>query len=425
MLSVNEAKQLLLDSFSPVRAEKVDLIQCSGRILAEDIYSGTDLPPFDNSSMDGYAIKSEDVANVTPGNPRTLKVVAEVPAGQLSPVHLKSGQAIRIMTGAPLPEGADTVVPIEDTDQYQEENQPSIEFNKQVEVLRSIKKGEYIRPRAQDVKKGEKVLEGGLKLRPQDVGLLAMLGVPQVLVYKRPRVALISTGDELLPVEVPLQPGKIHDSNAYTLSALISRDGGETIDLGIAPDQEQAVRNILERAVSDRSDLLLSSAGVSVGAFDFVRKVIEQEGGLEFWRVNMRPGKPLVFGRYKGVPFIGLPGNPVSAFVGYEVFVRPVMMKMVGLSDMQRPMVKVKSVNHIVSDGRESFLRAVVYSQEGIWFARLTGHQGSGNLRSLVKANALLIIPSGVKSLPAGSDLDAWLLGDIQEDRVKHQSEHS
>jgi len=423
LLSVGEAKRLLLDSFSPVKIERVALTQCTGRILAEDVFSGVDLPLFDNSSMDGYAIRAEDVTTATPGNPITLKVIADVPAGQVSSVCLDPGQAIRIMTGAPLPEGANAVVPIEDTDSNQGEGQPDIAVPDQIKVFKSIKQGDYIRPRAQDVKNGELVLLGRSRLRPQDVGLLAMLGIPEVPVYQRPRVALLSTGDELLPVDVPLKPGKIHDSNAYTLSALICRDGGETIDLGIAPDREQAVREILERAVSSRSDLLLSSAGVSVGAFDFVRKVIEQEGGLEFWRVNMKPGKPLAFGWYKGVPFIGLPGNPVSAFIGYEIFVQPVIMKMIGLTDLQRTTVRVRLLENIDSDGRESYLRAIASFRKGVWFAQLTGHQGSGNLRSLVQANALLIIPSGVKSLPAESELDAWLLGDIQKDAFDEKSE--
>lgn len=415
LLSVEEAKHLLLESFLPGKIEKLPLTQCNGRILAEDIFSPIDLPLFDNSSMDGYAIKAGDVATGTADNPITLKVVADIPAGQVSPVKLKSGEAIRIMTGAPLPKGADAVVPIEDTDHSQQEGQTSRGVPDEVRVFKPIKRGDYIRPKAQDVKNGEKVLPGRMRLRPQDIGFLAMLGIHRAPVFRRPRVALLSTGDELLPVEAPLGPGKIHESNAYALSALIQRDGGESIDFGIAPDREESVREILERAVSSHSDLLLSSAGVSVGAFDFVRKVIEKDGGLEFWRVNMRPGKPLVFGKYRDVSFIGLPGNPVSAFIGYEVFVRPVIMKMTGLSDYRRPTIRVKLLEGVESDGRESYLRAVVSLKEGIWLAQLTGHQGSGNLRSLVQANALLIIPSGVKSQPAGSEVDAWFLGDFHE----------
>jgi molybdopterin molybdotransferase len=226
---------------------------------------------------------------------------------------------------------------------------------------------------------------------------------------------MLSTGDELLPIEKPLSPGKIHDSNAYTLAASIERDGGEALYLGIARDQEGAVRDIIELAVENKADLILSSAGVSVGAFDFVRQVVEKHGRMEFWRVNMRPGKPLAFGSYRGIPFIGLPGNPVSAFVGYEVFVRPAIRKLGGLSSIPRPSVRVRLGDPVESDGRESYLRAIVRFHDGHYSARLTGHQGSGNLLSLVQANALLIIPSGVKSLPAKAEVDAWLLDDIQE----------
>jgi molybdopterin molybdotransferase len=237
-----------------------------------------------------------------------------------------------------------------------------------------------------------------------------MLGVAKVSVFRLPRIVILSTGDELVPVESPLQPGKIHDSNAYTLSALIARDGGEAVYLGIVPDREESVRKILETAVESEADLILSSAGVSVGAFDFVRTVVQQDGKLDFWRVNMRPGKPLAFGNFQGVPFIGLPGNPVSAFVGYEVFVRPAISRLAGLLNISRNRIRATISHEIQSDGRESYLRAVVKIQDGRWFAKLTGHQGSGNLLSLVQANALLIIPSGVKSLPSGADVDAWLL---------------
>ncbi len=210
-------------------------------------------------------------------------------------------------------------------------------------------------------------------------------------------------------MEAPLEFGKIHDSNAYTLSALITRDNGDPVYLGIVPDREQAVREFLVESVNKDADLILSSAGVSVGAFDFVRTVVQSDGVLDFWQVNMRPGKPFAFGNFQGVPFIGLPGNPVSAFVGYEVFVRPAIRKLAGMNESPRKPIKAKIFEDINSDGRESYLRAVVKSHNGEWIARLTGHQGSGNLLSLVQANALLIIPSGVKSLPSGTEVEAWL----------------
>jgi molybdopterin molybdotransferase len=216
-----------------------------------------------------------------------------------------------------------------------------------------------------------------------------------------------------LAVDEPLSPGKIHDSNSYTLIALVKKYGAIPLNLGIVPDKAQAVQSILDRAVAEKADLILSSAGVSVGAFDFVRTVVEQGGKLDFWRVNMRPGKPLAFGDYQGIPFIGLPGNPVSAFVGFEVFVRPTLLKMAGHESWSRLVLPVELLEPIHSDGRESYLRGIVEYRERGWQAKLAGHQGSGNLRSLAQANALLLIPSGVKSLPAGARVDAWLLDNL------------
>jgi molybdopterin molybdotransferase len=413
LLSVAEARQLLLERFSPVEAEPISLGQAAGRVLARAIVSELDLPLFANSSMDGFAVRAADLHGAAAGRPVQLRVVADVPAGQLSPVPVGGGEAARIMTGAPLPAGADAVIPVEDTDQYRPGNLTAVPAPGNVRVFRAVGEGAYVRPRGQDVRAGEVVLTTGARLRPQDVGLLAMLGITEVPVYRRPRVAMLSTGDELLPVDIPLLPGKIHDSNAHMLSAAVIQDGGEAVYLGIAPDREEAVEALLEQAADSQADLIISSAGVSVGAFDFVRSVVERRGRLEFWRVNMRPGKPLAFGRYRQIPFIGLPGNPVSAFVGYEVFVRPGLLKLAGREEGARPAVRVTLDEALESDGRESYLRAVIRLENGRRSASLTGHQGSGNLLSLVQANALLIIPSGVKSLPAGAEVEAWLFGEL------------
>ena len=410
LLSVAEARLRLLNAFTPVESEQVPLAHAAGRVLAEEVVSKVDLPFFNNSSMDGYAVRAGDLDGTGPHHPIELSVVADIPAGKMPSLRLEFRQAARIMTGAPLPEGADAVVPIEDTDQYRSEKQIESGFSSRVRVYRPVNEGDYVRPKGQDVCIGDVVLQDNRGLRPQDVGLLAMLGIMQVSVFRRPRVGMLSTGDELLPVERPLQPGKIHDSNAYTLACQVTRDGGEAIYLGIAPDSEESVKKVLEQAIASRVDLIISSAGVSVGAFDFVRTVVEKHGEIDFWRVNMRPGKPIAFGHYRHVPFIGLPGNPVSAFVGYEVFVQPALLHLGGLKEISRFQIKVKILEAIESDGRESYLRAVIKDQEGNWIARLTGHQGSGNLLSLVQANALLIIPSGVKSLPSGAVVDAWLL---------------
>lgn len=410
MISVNEALDRLLLSFSPVDSEEVPLEKAAGRILSTHVTSEIDLPLFTNSSMDGFAVKAEDVHGADPSSPVRLQIIEDIPAGKEPSRVIEKNQASRIMTGAPLPEGADAVVPIEDTDQYELESRKELVLPDEIEIYRSIKPGAYVRKKGEDISARDTVLKANSQLRPQDLGLLAMLGIAKISVYRRPRIVILSTGDELLPIELPLQIGKIHDSNAYTLSAMITRDGGESVYLGIVPDRELAVREFLVEAVNKDADLILSSAGVSVGAFDFVRTVVQSDGSLDFWQVNMRPGKPIAFGHFRDIPFIGLPGNPVSAFVGYEVFVRPVIRKLAGMQFSPRKRIKTKILEGINSDGRESYLRAVVKLHNGEWTAKLTGHQGSGNLFSLVQANALLIIPSGVKSLPSGTDVDAWLL---------------
>jgi molybdopterin molybdotransferase len=410
LIGVSDALNKLLSSFSPVASEVVPLEKAAGRVLSEDIKSEIDLPLFTNSSMDGFAVRAEDVHGADPNHSVKLFIVEDIPAGKKPTRIIEKKQSSRIMTGAPIPDGADAVIPIEDTNQYDPESRTNPRLPEEIEVYRSVEPGDYVREKGEDISANDTVLESNSQLRPQDMGLLAMLGKAKLSVYRSPRIVIFSTGDELVPVEIPLQLGKIHDSNAYTLSALITRDNGEPVNLGIVPDREQAVREVLVEAVKKDADLILSSAGVSVGAFDFVRTVVQSDGALDFWRVNMRPGKPLAFGNFQGVPFIGLPGNPVSAFVGYEVFVRPAIRKLAGMDESPRKRIKTKILEDINSDGRESYLRAVVQSQNGEWIARLTGHQGSGNLLSLVQANALLIIPSGVKSLPSGTEVEAWLL---------------
>ena len=408
LLSVDQARERILSHFQPVIPEMLPLAGCSKRVLAADIVAPNDLPPFDNSSMDGFAVRAGDVAEAATDSPRSLRVVADIPAGSHPTISLAAGEAARIMTGAPVPEGADAVVPVEDTNFNDRAAGTPVPEN--VQVLKPAKPGWNIRPRGMDILSGEIVLHKGRLLKPQDLGLLAMLGFANVSVFRKPRIALFSSGDELLPPEAPLEEGKIRDSNSYTLAALIEEAGAEVIRLGVAKDNYDSVKDLLEKAVELKVDLILSSAGVSVGAFDFVKQVIESNGSMDFWRVNMRPGKPVAFGDYKEIPIIGLPGNPVSAFVGFEVFVRPALEKLGGLAGGSRQTVRVRCDEQIDSDGRESYLRVQVQEENGAWVARLTGHQGSGNLHSLVQANALLIIPAGVKCVPAGQEVDAWLI---------------
>lgn len=403
MLSVDEARERILSHFHSTATETVPLTESAKRVLAADVTSDADYPPFDNSAVDGFAVRAEDSASSV-----TLNVVADIPAGTSPNVILKRGEAARIMTGAQVPQGADAVVMVEDTD-FQNRN-AGIAAPEKVMLTKYISAGENVRKHGADIHAGEIVLTKGRRLKPQDLGLLATLGIANVTVHKKPRVALFSSGDELLPVDAKLEPGKIRDSNSYTLAALVAEAGADLIRLGVAKDTRESVTEILDRAANENADLILSSAGVSVGAFDFIKEVIEANGSMDFWRVNMRPGKPLAFGEYRGIPFIGLPGNPVSAFVGFEVFVRPSLERMSGSMDSIQNKVRVRCEEEIDSDGRESYLRARIRTENGIPTASLTGHQGSGNLLSLVQADALLIIPAGVKCVPAGSEVEAYLL---------------
>jgi len=408
MLSVQEARQRILSYFSPLESELVPLEQAAGRALAAQICTTFDLPLFDNSSMDGFAVRATDLADASRAHPLALPVIGDIPAGTSPSLRVEAGQAARIMTGAPLPAEADAVVMVEDTD-FNDRSAGAL-APQNVSVYRAVEAGENVRRRGADLKLGQEILSAGSLLRAQDVGMLAMLGVANVQVSRRPRVAILSTGDEILPVELPLTPGKIHDTNAYTLSALAAQAGCEIIRLGVAADTREAVRQKLDAALLAKADVILSSAGVSVGAFDYVKEVVEAHGALDFWKVNMRPGKPLAFGQYRGIPFFGLPGNPVSAFVGFLVFVEPALEQLQGLKTVARPRrVRVILGERLESDGRESYLRATVTLEDGRYVARFSANQSSGNLFSLVEANALVIIPAGVTSCPAGAEVDAWL----------------
>jgi molybdopterin molybdotransferase len=408
MLSVEDARKRLLDTLTQVDPQDIPLEQAAGRVLAKAIITHVDLPPFSNSSMDGFAVQAADVQDATSKSPVPLTVIGDIAAGQVPTQALVPGQAMRIMTGAPLPDGADAVVPVEDTDFGVRE--AGVSAPKTIKISRPVSSGAYIRMAGEDLPKGAAVLPAGSRLRPQDVAMLATLGHAYVRVLRKPVIAILSTGDELLPVEAELEPGKIRESNAYALAVQVSSCGATPLKLGIVPDRVDAVERSLERAREEEVDMIISSAGVSVGAFDFVRDVVETYGKLNFWRVNMRPGKPLAFGSYYDIPFVGLPGNPVSAFVGYEVFLRPAILKLAGEKTWQREVRRGVLAESVESDGRESYLRGLLDRADGEDRLRLTGHQGSGNIFSLVQANALIVIPAGVKALPAGAQVDYWPL---------------
>ncbi len=401
MLSVSEARERILAIFSPVESETVPLERATGRILAGNIFARTDLPPFDNSSVDGFALNAADL-----DSPHPLSVIADIRAGEYSETPIQPGQSARVMTGAALPPGTAAVVMVEDTNFSVRNQGPPAP--KTVTITKSVPRGTNVRSHGDDLHRGELVMSAGMRLRAQEIGLLAMLGESLVPVYRQPRLALLSSGDELLPVDAPLLPGKIHESNSLALGALAGTAGVELIRLGVARDTPADIRSRFKRAVKAKADVIVSSAGVSVGAFDYVKSVIEEDGEIDFWKVDMRPGKPLAFGKYAGIPFFGLPGNPVSAFVGFEVFVRPALEKLSGQETKPLPREKAYLAEAVESDGRESYLRAIVSRENGRLIARLTGSQSSGNIFSLVRANALLIVPSGVKSLLANSEVEIW-----------------
>ncbi|PKN97378.1 MAG: hypothetical protein CVU42_16370 [Chloroflexi bacterium HGW-Chloroflexi-4] len=409
LLPVREAQDKILEIFQLRQPEVCKVELAYHRILAENITSPIALPPFNNSSMDGYAVRSEETRDASPASPVTLPVSLDIPAGYTQQGVLAKGTTARILTGAPIPEGADAVIPVEDTDQYKRPQTGPMQFT--VSFFKSAKPGDNLRRAGEDVQLGQLVLERGRRLQPQDIGLLVSLGICEVKINQKARIALFSSGDELLLPGEHMSPGKIYDSNTYVLTGLFEDAGAEVTHLGIAKDNPESVKNTLDQALKNPPDLIVSSAGVSVGAFDYVREVIEANGRLSFWRVNMRPGKPVAFGNYKNIPFIGLPGNPVSAYIGAQVFVLPIIRKMSGLAHLDQRCMQVTLLDPLESpDGRESYFRGVIKKEDGIYKASLTGHQGSGNLFSLVKANCLLVVPAGVKRIAAGDTINAWVL---------------
>jgi molybdopterin molybdotransferase len=408
-LTVAEALERVLSGVTVLPAERLSLIEALGRVLAAPVVARDRLPPFANSAMDGYALRAADVADAGRESPVNLQVVGDIAAGADSELTISQGQAARIMTGAPLPGGADAVIPVEMTGEpWRAGSRP---LPDQIDGFGAVSPRDYVRFPGEDIEAGQEVLPAGHVLRPQEIGVLASLGVGHVPVIRRPRVGVLATGDELIAVEEPLRPGKIRNSNGYTQEAQIRVLGAVAVPLGIARDTEADVREKLAQGLESDVDLFVSSAGVSVGAYDVVKAVLEAEGNIGFWRVRMRPGKPLAFGAYQGVPYLGLPGNPVSALVSFERFARPAILKMAGHTSLERPRIRVFMAEEIMSDGRETYTRAVVRrGQEGEYVARLTGRQGSHIMTSLVQANALVIVPEGVQRVPAGAQLEAIMI---------------
>jgi molybdopterin molybdotransferase len=404
-LGAADAASRILAEVRPQPALRIPLDDALDSVLAEDVVSRLDIPAWTNSAMDGYAVRGEDVRGATETRPLSLRVVEQLPAGRFPEKAIGPGECARIFTGAPLPRGADSVIRQEDTDLGAT----------MVLVLKDRDVGVNIRRVGEDIRKGATVLTAGTELGPAQLGVLASLAVAHPLVYRRPRVAILGSGDEIVDIDQPeeiLSGRKIASSNTHTLVALVRRAGGEPVNLGIAGDTPEDLRAHLTRALD--SDLLVTTAGISVGEHDFVRSVLEELGGeLRFWKLRMRPGAPVGFGLLGRMPWIGLPGNPVSTMVTFELFVRPAIRRMMGHRLPFRRTVSVRVAEPIkLKPKLQHFLRGIVTEGPGGPEARLTGPQGSGILTSMTLANALLIVPEGQFETPVGDTVKALVLDD-------------
>jgi len=415
MISVEEALEKVLSYVGVLEPERKPILDCLGQVLADDVYSTMDIPPLDNSAMDGYALRAEDTRGASESTPRYLVVVGEVAAGSMPAKEVRPGTAIRIMTGAPLPEGADAVVRFEDTDE--DSRKSSRGKLSQIGILYGAKRGLNIRRRGEDIASGELILKKGKVLRPQEIGILASLGHSTALVIRRPVVAILATGDELVGVDQTLAPGKIYDSNTYTIAAEVSRYGGIPRILGIGRDSVQSLNEKIGEGLD--ADMLITSGGVSRGDYDMVKDVLAEHGEIGFWTVCMKPGKPLAFGvikklegrRGRKVPHLGLPGNPVSSMITFEQFARPAILKMIGKKILAKPCIQAVIRNDVVNtDGRRIFARVTVTHCGGQYYASVTGPQGSGILTSMAKANGLAVIPESSKVVKAGDMVEVQML---------------
>jgi len=399
MIQVEEALHQILQKISRLGIERLPILQARARILAEDIHSARNIPPWDNSAMDGYAVRWKDIQGASRMNPAVLRVLGDLPAGRVFKGQGGPGEAVRIMTGAPIPEGFDTVVQVEDTEKDGD----------RVRVFGPLEKGKNIRFSGEDVKAGEKVMEAGDLLRPAHVGMLASLQRSMVSVYQQPRVAILSTGDELLEIDEPWEEGKIVNSNSYSLASLVAESGGIPLQLGIAKDRLEELSERIQQGLV--ADLLVTSGGVSVGDYDFVKRMLSELGQMNFWKVAMRPGQPLAFGRISGKPLFGLPGNPVSSMVSFEQFVRPSILKMSGHKNLFRPTLQAVLREDVHKKaGLVHFIRCRLLPEKGKVYATATGEQGSGILSSMVKAQGLIVLPREQTLARAGEEVRVIIL---------------
>jgi molybdopterin molybdotransferase len=412
MLDVEEALERILTFFAPLPAVDVPLLEALGQVLAEPLVAPINIPPLDNSAMDGYALRAADLVGADGDSPVELRVIGHIPAGTVSDQTVIRGTALRIMTGAPVPDGADTVVAFEDTDEVdRRESGGSMDS---VKVNLAAEDGENIRPAGEDVRVGDTVLDAGALLRASELGVAASLGMVTVPVMRRPVVAVLATGDELLEPGEAHEPGKIYNSNNYSVAASISALGGVPRVIGVARDTEASVEEALVLALD--ADMVITTAGVSKGDYDFVKDVLARRGEIALWSVRMRPAKPLAFGALdapdgRRVPHLGLPGNPVSALVAFEQFARPAIRVMMGKDLAPRPTVEAILDDPVTNfDGRRVYARVVVYRKNGEYHARTTGNQSSGVLTSMARANGLAICPDDRARLNAGETATVQML---------------
>ena len=400
MLTVEEAQASVLAEVSLLESEDVALAEAHGRVLREDVRAPADVPERDNSAMDGYAVRAEDIAKA----PGSLTVIGDLPAGTMPSISLTRGTAIRIMTGALLPDGADTVVHVEITDGGRD----------LVRIEQSLARGTNVRRRGEDMRVGDVVLHSGTVIRAGELGVLASVQQTTVRVTRRPTIAILSTGDELIDVEQPRAPGKIVNANSWSLAALATEAGALPQRLGIVPDTREATVAALERALA--CDFVVTSGGVSVGAWDFVKDALDALGAeTKFWRVAMKPGKPVVLSTLRGCLLFGLPGNPVSSMVSFQLFVAPAIRKAMGQSGgILPPSVTMPLAAPLVSKGdRRTYMRVRVTAKRGALIAHPMRAQGSGVSTSMVGANGLAIVAEGITRIEAGGLVDVILIGPV------------
>jgi molybdopterin molybdotransferase len=399
MVSIEEAQGIILQVTAPLPCQELPLLQGLGRIICGEVRSPRDIPLTDNSAMDGYAFSYASLQG------DRLTAAGFVPAGVSHQEPVPAGSAVRIMTGAPVPRGCDTVVPLEE-----------VEVGEAVIRLTGrVQQGSHVRRRGEDVREGACVIRDRSLIRPQEIGMLASLGLTSFPAYRRARVAILATGDELLPLGGIPVPGKIVNSNSISLEVMVLEAGGEPVFSGIAPDDFDATQRTI-RAALQEADLLVTTGGVSVGDKDFVKEAIRELGGeILFWKVDMKPGKPVAFAVLDGKPVFALPGNPVAAIVGFEQFVRPALLKMMGHRRLFRPMVKAYLTAPLSNKGeRPHLVRALVTLEEGVYRVAAIGNQGSANLLSMIESNSLLRLPPKA-SLEAGDPMAVTLLDRVFE----------